>query len=71
MKATLEYTLPDDQHEYDLANNSGAMYNALFEIKNELRTLHKYGELSDQQWEMVDKIYQQFNDILIDNKIQL
>jgi len=71
MKATLEYNLPEDQHEYDLANSAGAMYNALFEIKDELRRLHKYGELKEGQWEIVDKIYQQFHDILIDNRIQL
>jgi len=71
MKAILEYTLPDDQHEYDLANSSGAMYNALHEIRDEIRRLHKYGDLNGEQWEMVDKIYQQFNDILIENKIQL
>ena len=71
MKAILEYTLPDDQHEYDLANNSGAMYNALHEIRDEIRRLHKYGDLNGEQWEMVDKIYQQLNDILIDNNIKL
>ena len=71
MKAILEYTLPDDQYEYDLANSSGAMFNALHEIRDELRRLHKYGDLDGDRWEMVDKIYQQFNDILIENKIQL
>lgn len=71
MKATIEYNLPDDQHEYDLANSSGAMYNALHEIREEIRRLHKYGELNGEQWEVVDKIYQDFHDILIDNNIKL
>ena len=71
MKATIEYNLPDDQHEYDLANSASDMYNALFEINEKLRSLHKYGDLNGEQWEMVDKIYQDFHDILIYNKIQL
>ena len=71
MKATIEYTLPDDQHEYDLANSSGAMYNALHEIRDELRRLHKYGDLDSEQWEVVDKIYQTYHDILIENNIKL
>ena len=71
MKAILEYNLPDDQHEYDLANSSGAMYNALYEIRDELRRMHKYGDLDGEQWEIVDKIYQQFHDILTENNIKL
>ncbi|NBW22978.1 MAG: hypothetical protein EBR82_85040 [Caulobacteraceae bacterium] len=71
MKAILEYTLPDDQHEYDLANSASDMYNALYEINEKLRNLHKYGELNGEQLEIVDKIYQDFHDILIYNKIQL
>lgn len=71
MKAILEYNLPDDQHEYDLANSSGAMYNALHDIRDELRRMHKYGEFDGEQWEIVDKIYQQFHDILTENNIKL
>jgi hypothetical protein len=71
MKATLEFNLPDDQNEFDLAVQSGNMYAALWDISQELRTLWKYEELSEEEWKMVDKIRNKFFEILDDSQIKL
>jgi len=71
MKATIEFNLPEDQHEFDLVVNASAMYNALWEINTELRTLWKYEELTDAEWKIVERIREQFFDILRENYINL
>lgn len=71
MKATLEYNLPDDQHEFDLAVQSGNMYSALWDISQELRTLWKYEELSEEEWKIVERIRDKFYEILGDHQINL
>jgi len=71
MKATLEFNLPDDQAEFDLATQGSNMYSALWDISQELRTLWKYEELSDQEWKMVERIRDKFFEILDDHQIKL
>jgi hypothetical protein len=71
MKARLTFNLPDDQHEFDLAVQSGKMYSALWDISQELRTLWKYEELSEEEWKMVERIRDKFYEILGDHQINL
>ena len=71
MKATLEFNLPDDKHEWDNAIRADAMYSSLWDISQELRTLWKYEELNDDEWKMVERIRDKFYEILSDNQINL
>ena len=71
MKATLEFNLPDEEAEYYCAMKGQAMLNALFEINSELRKLWKYEELNEDESNMVERIREQFFDILRDNEINL
>ena len=71
MKATLEFNLPEDQHEYDLAVSSAKMYCALYDIKQEIRSVWKYGELTEGQFEIVEKIYDKVNEIINENNLTL
>jgi hypothetical protein len=71
MKAKLTFNLPDDQHDFDLAIQSGKMYSALWDISQELRKLWKYEELNDDEWKMVERIRDKFYEILGDNQINL
>lgn len=69
MKAILKFKLPDDQSEYDMAVNAPKMYNALWQIKQLLRSKLKYNpdSLTDielKQWEIIqDEFY-----VILDNK---
>jgi hypothetical protein len=71
MKAIIEFNLPEDQHEYDLVVSASQMYNALWDISQELRTLWKYSELDEKEWDMVERIRNKFFDILNDNEINI
>jgi len=71
MKATIEFNLPEDQHEFDLVVNASAMYNALWEIKDELRNLWKYHELNEDEFNMIERIRESFHAILQDNNVNL
>jgi len=71
MKAILEFNLPEDQIEFDFATQGSNMYSALWDISQELRTLWKYEELKQEEWDMVERIRTKFYEILDENQIKL
>ena len=71
MKIKMIFNLPDDQAEFDFARQGGKMYLALWDISQELRTLWKYEELDEKEWEMVERIRNKFFEILEDHQINL
>ena len=44
MKATLEFSLPEEREEFEMTNKAGDYYSQLFEIDNYLRSLLKHGD---------------------------
>jgi hypothetical protein len=71
MKATLEFLLPDEQAEHYCAIKGQDMLNVLWELKSELRSMLKYGELPEQQYEIVEKIQDFLIGSLNDHEINL
>jgi hypothetical protein len=71
MEAKLKYNLPDDQFEFECAVKSTKMYFALTEIKEEIRSVLKYGELRDEQYKFIEEFNEKFHEILSDNEINL
>lgn len=71
MKATIEFNLPEEDAEFYCATKGTAMLNALWEIQIELRTIWKYEELTEGQFEMIERIRESFNSILDQNDINL
>ena len=71
MKATLEFNLPEDQAEHYCAIKGVDMLNVLWELKAELRSMLKYGELPDKQYEIVEKIQEFLFSSLNDNDVNL
>jgi len=69
MKATLEFNLPEDKEDYEMTINASKYYLALWHIKQELRSKLKYAELSEQEYEIYEKVSNKFNEILEDNGI--
>lgn len=70
-KIKMIFNLPEDQAEFDFAIQGGNMYSALFDISQELRTLWKYEELSEEEWKIVERIRNKFFEILDDHQIKL
>jgi hypothetical protein len=71
MKATLEFNLPDDKEDYEMMINASKYYLALWNMKQELRSKLKYAELSEQEYEIYEKVRDKYNEILDDNGINL
>jgi hypothetical protein len=68
MKVTMEFNLPDDQAEYDVATMAWGMWQALLDFDNYLRARAKYEE-SDMI--NVDDVREHFGDTLWDNHVKL
>jgi hypothetical protein len=71
MKAILEFNLPQDQEEFDMAIKGREMAYALNDIRNYLRSRVKYEEMPAEKWETCDEIYQEFFRLLEQNNIKL
>ena len=71
MKARLTFNLPEDKYEWENAMRADAMFCALWDVSQELRTLWKYEELSEEEWNMVERIRDKFYEILSDHNINL
>lgn len=72
MKAKLTFNLPEDQHEWDNAVNSNAMYLALWDLSQELRSMWKYQQYkTEEEYAIVDTIRDKFHEILQEHNINL
>jgi len=56
MKAQLTFNLPDDQHEFDMAVHSSDFYSVLFDLDNEMRSICKYEEHSEDVYNIVERL---------------
>jgi hypothetical protein len=71
MKAIIEFNLPEDQAEHYCAIKGADMLNVLWELKAELRSMLKYGDLPEQQYKIVEKIQDFLFSSLNDNDVNL
>ena len=71
MKAIIEFNLPEEQAEHYCAIKGADMLNVLWELKAELRSILKYGEITSEQYEIVDKIQNFLLSSLNDNDVNL
>jgi hypothetical protein len=74
MKATLEFNLPEDQSDFDLAANGSKAQCALWEMDQWLRSQYKYmsdEEYSKDKYETYEKCRDQLRDIMFENGLKL
>ena len=64
MKVVLIFNIPDDRDEYRLAEKGKDFYLAMYDYSQYLRTEWKHGNYDDKEFEVLDKIKEQFCDIL-------
>jgi hypothetical protein len=57
-KAILEFNLPEDGDDFRYAINGEAYRETLYNIKEDVRQIWKYNQLPEDQFNLVDKIYQ-------------
>jgi hypothetical protein len=73
MKATLEFNLPEDQSDFDLAVNGAKAQVALWEMDQWLRAQYKYmsdDEYSEDKYETFEKCREQLREIMFENGLK-
>jgi hypothetical protein len=66
MKATLQFTLPDEQSEFDAARLGSRALSALWDIDQHCRSLLKYGEPTPEQKTLAEEIRAMIDAELLD-----
>ena len=66
MKATLEFNLPEDQDDFNYANNGFKYYLSLVEMDEWLRSEYKYND-KEEMYEVREKLRQ----IISENNVKL
>jgi hypothetical protein len=56
MKATLTFDLHEDQHAFDCAINGMKYFDMIDDFRQHLRSLEKYQDLTEDQYELVGKM---------------
>ena len=62
MKSTLEFNLPEDGDDFRHAVNGQEYYIALNNIREDVRQIWKYRELSADAFKVVEEVYEHINE---------
>jgi hypothetical protein len=71
MKATFEFDLPKDQHEYDVMNQAIRMQRVLWDLSEQLLEWEKYGHQYKDAYDAVFKIREEFYRILNNYEVNI
>lgn len=71
MKATFEFDLPEDQHEYDVMNQASKMQRMLWEFSEQLRSWEKYGHQFIDARDAVVKTREEFYRLLNNYEVNI
>lgn len=73
MKINIEFDLnrEEDRETYQHTFNASAMYYALSDINAELRRIHKYVELSEDEANKFERLVDKFSEILSDRGLNI
>ena len=69
MKAILEFDLPEDREEWEMARRSEDIYLALWDTFTYLRGQYKHSDPEMFPADDIDKIYARFREILTDHSV--
>ena len=70
MKATLEFNLPEDHIEFEMAVNGSKMHSVLWEMDQWLRQQYKYmpdSEYSEDKYNTFEKCREHLRELMIEN----
>ena len=73
MKATLEFNLPEDHIEFELAVNGSKMHSVLWEMDQWLRAQYKYmpdTEYSQDKYDTFEKCRDHLREIMFENGVK-
>lgn len=61
MKAILEFNLPEEEEDFNNAVKGAEYKYAVHTIRNCVRAIWKYQDLTEDQYKIVDEIYKMIN----------
>jgi hypothetical protein len=73
MKATLEFNLPEDHIEFEMAVNGSKMHSVLWEMDQWLRAQYKYmpdSEYSEDKYNTFEKCREHLREIMFENGVK-
>jgi hypothetical protein len=73
MKAILEFNLPDDQQDFDLAVSGMKFWSVLYDLDQSLRTKTKYAsdDLPKDKYDAYQEIREELRELMSNNNISL
>ena len=72
MKATLEFNLPEDHIEFEMAVNGSKMHSVLWEMDQWLRAQYKYmpdTEYSEDKYNTFEKCREHLRELMMENNV--
>jgi hypothetical protein len=71
MKAILEFNLPDDQQDFDLATRGMKFWSVLWELDQSLRSKTKYApdSLPQDKYDAYQEIREELRELMLNNDI--
>jgi hypothetical protein len=73
MKAILEFNLPDDQQDFQLASNAMKFWSVLYELDQDLRSKTKYApdSLSQDKYDAYEEVRDMLYELMRNENISL
>jgi hypothetical protein len=73
MKAILEFNLPEDHQDFEMANNAMKFWSVLYELDQDLRTKTKYAsdDLPKDKYDAYEEIRDMIRELMSENNISL
>ena len=73
MKATLEFSLPNDKWEFKMANESAAMHSVIWDMDQWLRKMIKHApdSMSEDTYKTLELCREQLHEFINENDINL
>lgn len=73
MKAVLEFNLPDDQQDFNLAVNAMKFWDVLYELDQDLRAKTKYAsdDLPQDKYDAYQEVRDLLHQMMLENNISL
>ena len=73
MKAILEFNLPDDQQDFEMASNAMKFWSVLYELDQDLRAKTKYAsdDLPQDKYDAYQEVREFLRELMSENNISL
>ena len=74
MKATLEFNLPEDEHEFKMATTGASMHSVLWDMDQWLRAQYKYmpdNEYSEDKYNAYESAREHLHQLLVEYNVDL